>query len=129
MIGRVAVSGWRLALALLLALAVLALILAVAVWLAIAVLVIGAVLWLNLALLPRLARRLRVPGLALELLLLPVVAGPGWYFGGPTGAALGATAWLASIAGPRLIGRRLRARLRTAGSPPTRIIVVDRQLE
>ena len=120
---RVALAPWRLAVAVLLALAVLALIIAVAVWLAIALAVVGAILWLNLVLIPRLAARL--PACLLELILLPLFAGAGWAIGGPTGAGLGATAWLAGIAVPRLIGRRLRARQRRA-APPGRIIVVDR---
>ena len=91
--------------------------------------VVGAILWLNLVLLPRLARRLHVPGLVLELILLPLVAGPGWLIGGPTGAGLGGLAWLAGIGLPRLVGRRLRARMRSAASRPGTIIVVDRQLE
>ncbi|HLZ28973.1 MAG TPA: hypothetical protein VKV73_16785 [Chloroflexota bacterium] len=122
---RVALAPWRLAVAVLLALAVLALIIAVAVWLAIALAVVGAILWLNLVLIPRLAARLHAPRLVLELILLPLFAGAGWAIGGPTGAGLGATAWLAGIAVPRLIGRRLRARQRRA-APPGRIIVVDR---
>ena len=107
----------------------LALLLAVALWVAIALILVGAILWFNLVLLPRLAQRLRVPGLVLELILLPLVAGPGWLIGGPTGAGLGALAWLAGIGLPRLIGRRLRARMRSAAERPGTIIVVDRQLE
>ena len=125
----VAVTGWQVAAALILGLVLLALLIAVALWVAIGLLVVGAILWLNLVLLPRLAGRLHVPGLVLELILLPLVAGPGWLIGGLTGAALGATAWLAGIAIPRLIGRRLRARIRSAAERPGTIIVVDRQLE
>jgi hypothetical protein len=124
-----AITGWRAAVALLIALIVLAMLIALAVWVAIAVAVVGAILWLNLVVLPRLAVRLHVPGLALELILLPLVAGPGWLIGGPAGAGLGALAWLAGIGLPRLVGRRLRARMRSAASRPGTIIVVDRQLE
>ena len=103
-------TGWRAALLVLLALVVVAVLIVVALWVALAVVIVGTVLWLNLVLLPRLSRRLRVPGLVLELALLPVLAGPGWAIDGPVGAALGALAWLAGVAVPRLIGRRLRAR-------------------
>ena len=120
-----AITGWRVAVVLLLGLALLALLIAVAVWVALALVVVGAVVWLNLVLLPRLARRLHVPGLALELSLLPVLAGPGWLIRGPTGAALGAVAWLAGIALPRLVGRRLRARIRSAASGPSSVIIVE----
>jgi hypothetical protein len=117
-------SGWRAVLALVLALAVLVLLIAVALWIAVALTVVGAILWLNLVFLPRFARGLHVPVLALELTCLPLLGGIGWLLGGPTGAVFGALAWLAGIGAPRLVGRRLRARLRSATSPPGTIIVV-----
>jgi hypothetical protein len=117
------VSGWRAAVAVLVVLAVVALLVAIAVWVAIALGVVGAVLWLNLVLLPRLSRRLRAPGLVLELICLPAFGGAGWLLGGATGAALGALAWLAGIGLPRLVGWRLRARIRTAMQQRTVIVV------
>jgi hypothetical protein len=119
------VTGWRAVVALLIVLGLAALLIALAVWVAIALAVVGAVLWLNLVLLPRLARRLRVPGLALQLLCLPFLGGLGWLAGGPKGAAFGALAWLAGIGVPRLAGRHLRARLRGGAPRPSTVIIVD----
>jgi hypothetical protein len=119
------VTGWRAAVALLIVLAVVVLLVAIALWVAIALGVIAAVLWLNLVLLPRLARRLHMPGLALELICLPLLGGAGWLLGGPTWAALAALTWLAGIGLPRLAGRRLRARMRSAAQRPGTVIVVE----
>jgi len=119
------VTGWRAAVAALIVLAVVALLVVIALWVAITLDVVGAVVWLNLVLLPRLASRLHVPGLALELICLPVLGGSGWLLGGPTGAALGALAWLAGIGLPRLAGRRLRARIQGAAQRPGTVIIVE----
>jgi hypothetical protein len=114
-------TGWRAAALLLVALAVAALLIAVAVWALIALALVGAVLWLNLVLLPRLSRRLHVPGPVLEVVLLAALAGPGWLVGRVPGAVLGGLVWLAGIAVPRLVGRRLR----TAVPPNGTVIVVE----
>jgi len=118
-------TGWRGAVALVLGLALLALLVAVALWIAVALTVLGAVVWLNLVVLPRISRRLRVPRLVLDIVCLALLAGVGWLLGGPTGVGVGVLAWVAGIAAPRVAGRRLRARLRDAASGPPTVIVVD----
>jgi hypothetical protein len=119
------ISGWRAAVAVVIGLVVLALLIAVALWVAISLAILGAVLWLNVVVLPRLSRRLRVPRIVLDLICLPVLAGAGWLLNGPTGAVLGALAWLTGIVVPQLVGRRLIARMTTARGGPTTVIVLD----
>jgi hypothetical protein len=122
-------TGWRAVFALAIGLAILIMLVVVALWVAIAIGVLGAVLWLNLVLLPRLARRLFVPVLALELACLPLFTGVGYLIGRPAGAALGCLAWLAGIGVPRLVRRRLRARVRHAVPGSGTVIVIDSPVE
>src|SRR5579863_9856409 len=64
------ISGWRLAVVVVIALVVLALLLTAIFWLAIALAALAAVAWFNWLLLPRLAVRLHAPLLLLALALL-----------------------------------------------------------
>jgi hypothetical protein len=86
-----------------------------ALWAAALLAVIGGVGWLNLVLLPRLAYRLHVPHLALAIVCLPVLAGVGWLLGGTGGAITGGVGWCLAIGVPRILGWRVRSRLRKPG--------------
>jgi hypothetical protein len=116
-------SGWRFVVAVLLGLVVLTLLIAVALWVAIALVVLGGLVWLNIVMLPRLSRRLHLPRLALDLICLALLAAAGWLLNGPTGLTLGALAWLAGTAGPRLAANRLAARAAASARRPTIIVV------
>ncbi|MBV9579240.1 MAG: hypothetical protein JO057_11695 [Chloroflexi bacterium] len=120
-------SGWRAALVVLVALVVVALLLTAFFWLAVVAGVIAGVAAFNLLAVPRLARRLRVPELAIVASLLVVLAVGGFLVGGPVAAAAGTVAWLVGVLGPRLVLRRFRqqlelAELRTQSGRP---VVVD----
>jgi hypothetical protein len=95
--------------------AALALLALAALWLILVLLAAGGVLWLNLVIVPRLTRRLRVPRVALEVAVLLALGAAGWLLGGTTGLALGALAWLVGIGLPRLLGAWLPARVRIVG--------------
>ena len=97
------------------AITALALLMVAAVWLALVLLAAGGVLWFNLVVVPRLARCLGVPRVALEVILLLALAGGGWLLGATSGLALGCLVWLVGIGLPRLVGARLRARVRIIG--------------
>jgi hypothetical protein len=97
------------------AIAALALLVVAAVWLALVLLAAGGVLWFNLVILPRLTRRLGVPRVALEVILLLALAAGGWLLGATSGVALGCLVWLVGIGLPRLVGAWLRARVRIIG--------------
>jgi hypothetical protein len=95
--------------------AALALLAVAAVWLLLILLAAGGVLWLNLLILPRLSRRLGLPRVALEVVLLLALGAMGWLLGGTSGLALAGLAWLVGIGLPRLGGAWLRSRLRIVG--------------
>src|SRR5688572_16557100 len=107
-------SGWRLALALLVGALFILLIITTLVWLAVLLAVVIAVGWLNVVLLPRVARRLRVPRPVIDVACLILLAGVGWLLGGTTGLMAGAVGWLLGVAVPRLIGWRMRDRVQVA---------------
>jgi hypothetical protein len=107
-------SGWRAALVILAALVVVGLLLMAFFWLAALGAVIAAVAAFNIVLVPRIARRLRIPELVIVGGMLVILAGGGWLVGGLTAAAAGAVAWLVGVVGPRLALRRFRRRLETA---------------
>jgi hypothetical protein len=109
-----ALSGWRAALVILAALVVVGLLLMAFFWLAALGAVIAAVAAFNVVLVPRIARRLRVPELVIVGALLVVLAAGGWLVGGLTAAAAGVVAWLVGVVGPRLVLRRFRRRLEVA---------------
>lgn len=120
-------SGWRAALLILAALVVVALLVMAFFWLAALGAVIAAVAAFNVVFVPRIARRLRVPELAIVGGLLVVLAGGGWLVGGLTAAAAGVVAWLVGVVGPRLVLRRLDRRLEIAESRAQRgrPVIVD----
>jgi hypothetical protein len=97
------------------AIAALALLVLAAVWLALVLLAAGGMLWFNLVILPRLTRRLGVPRVAFEVILLLGLAAGGWLLGATSGLALGCLVWLVGIGLPRLVGARLRSRIRIVG--------------
>jgi len=107
-------SGWRATLAVLAALIVLGLLVMAFFWLAALVSVIVAVAAFNVLLVPRIARRVRVPELLIVGCLLVILGGGGWLVGGPTAAAAGIVAWLLGVLGPRLVLRRFRRSLESA---------------
>ena len=105
-------SGWRLALGLVLAALFALLVLSTILWLAALLAVVVAVAWLNLVFLPRMARRLRLPRLVLDVVCLALLGAVGWLLGGTTGLAAGAIGWGLGVGAPRLLGWRMRRRLR-----------------
>jgi hypothetical protein len=111
----VRLTGWRGAVVLLVAVAAAIVLIVTVVWVAILLAVAGAVAWLNLALLPRLVARLRVPRLVLDIAALLLLLAAGWLLDGVSGTAVGALSWLVGIGVPRILGWRLRARLGAAG--------------
>ena len=108
-------TGWRAVVWVLIGLLALAALLAAAVWLATLVLVVGAAAWLNLVVLPRLARRLRLPRLALDVVGLAAILALGWLAGRTAGVAVAAGVWLVGVGLPRAFGWQLRSRLEPAG--------------
>jgi hypothetical protein len=110
-------SGWRLALALVVGVLFIALVLSAILWLAALLALVIGVAWLNLVLLPRVARRLRVPRLVLDLACLVLLGGVGWLLAAETGVVAGAVGWLVAIGLPRVLSRRYRDRLRTRTWP------------
>lgn len=105
-------TGWKL-IALVLIGAVLLMLLASALFVLGMVLSMAlAVAALHLLALPRLARRLRVSPLVLDGLLLPILLGVGWFFpGGWQGLLVALFIWIAGVAVPIYVARRLRHRL------------------
>jgi hypothetical protein len=96
-------------------------------WLAVLASVIVAVAGFNVLAVPRLARRLRVPEVAIVGVLLVVLAVGGWLVGGPVALAAGVAAWILGVAVPRIVLRRFRrnldaATLRAQGNSP---LIVD----
>jgi 4-hydroxybenzoate polyprenyltransferase len=117
-------SGWRAALAILLALVFVGLLLTAIFWLAIAVAVLIGVAALNWVALPRLALRLHVPDVALALALLVPLAAGGLVLAGVTGAAEGAAIWLLGVAAPRALLWRFRRRLAQRASDRERTTII-----
>jgi hypothetical protein len=120
-------SGWRAALAILVALLVVGLLMAAFFWLALLGAVIAAVAGFNVLAVPRLARWLHVSELVIVGVLLVVLAAGGWLVGGPPALAAGIVAWLVGVVAPRLLLRRFRknldaATLRAHGRNP---LIVD----
>jgi hypothetical protein len=107
-------TGWRATLAIVAVLVLLALLLVAFFWLAVLASVVAAVAAFNVLLVPRIARRLRIPEQAIVGGLLVILLGGGWLVGGPTAAAAGAVAWLVGVVGPRLVLRRFRRQLDAA---------------
>jgi hypothetical protein len=116
-LGVVYLSGWRLALAVVIGVLFLALVLSAVLWLAALLALVIGVAWLNLVLLPRVARRLRVPRWVLDIACLVLLGGVGWLLGAESGLAAGAVGWLVAIGLPRVLSRRYRDRLRTRTWP------------
>jgi hypothetical protein len=113
----VRVTGWQALVLILFAAAVgLAIVLAL-LWAAAVLAVLGFVLWLNVGVIPRLARRLRVSRWVLDLLLLVVLCATGWLINSATGAVAAALIWLLGIGAPRAFGLWLRRRVRAAAAP------------
>ena len=107
-------SGWRLVVGLLLVMLLAVVVLSAILWLAALLALVIGVAWLNLVLLPRVARRLHLPRLVLDVACLVLLAGAGWLLGAENGLALGALGWLVGIGLPRALSRRYRQRLRTS---------------
>ena len=125
------VSGWRAWLWLAVALVAGVLLLSALMWLATLLILAAVVVAINLLWLPRVARWLRLPELALAVALLPLLVAGGWLLSGILGAATGVGLWLVCVALPRLALRRLRGQLRTRSrwvGPPREIVADFRQL-
>ncbi|HEY2594775.1 MAG TPA: hypothetical protein VGK33_12820 [Chloroflexota bacterium] len=104
-------TGWRAALAIVAALVVIGLLIMAFFWLAVLASAIAAVAAFNVLAVPRLARRLHVPELAIVGALLVVLAAGGWLLGGPVAVAGGVAAWLIGVVVPRVVLRRYRQNL------------------
>ena len=91
-------------------------------WAAALVAVLGLVLWLNVGVIPRLARRLRVSRWILDLLVLVALCATGWLVNSATGATAGAAIWLFGIGAPRAFGVFLQRRVRATAAPSGLII-------
>jgi hypothetical protein len=118
-------SGWRLALALVLGVLFVLLVLTTLVWLAALLAIVIAVVVLNLVLLPRIARRLRVRRLVLDLACLALLAGAGWLLAGTTGLVAGGIGWLLGIGVPRLVGWRLRDRVQVTATTQGEVLELE----
>jgi hypothetical protein len=112
--GVTVVSGWRAALAIVVALLVVGLLIAAFFWLAMLAAVIVAVAAFNVLAVPRLARRLHVPEVGIVGALLACLAVGGWLLGGPVALAGGVVAWLLGVLVPRVALRRFRRNLDAA---------------
>ena len=91
-------------------------------WVAALLAVLGLVLWLNVRIIPRLARRLGVSRWVLDLLALVALSAGGYLVGGVNGTTAGAVVWLCGIGGPRTVGVWLRSRTRSAVAGHARVI-------
>jgi hypothetical protein len=118
-------SGWRLGLALVVGVLFALLVLTTLLWFAALLAIVMAVAILNLVLLPRVARRLRIPRLALDLACLALLAGAGWLLAGTTGLVAGAIGWLVGIGAPRLVAHRLRDRVQVTASTQGEILELE----
>ncbi len=118
------VTGWRAAIAVVAVLVLVSLLLAAIFWLAIALAAVAAVAWFNLLLLPRLSVRLRVPILALAVLLLAPLAGVGYLLAGVSGALEGTAIWLLGVALPRAVLWQVQRRLDQRKSDRDRVTIV-----
>lgn len=119
------VAGWRALVVLLLASAVAVALLLALLWIALLVAALGVVLWLNVGIIPRLARHLGISRWVLDLLVLVALCAGGWLVTGANGASAGAVVWLGGIAAPRAVGVWLRSRVRAAGARHARVIDAD----
>jgi hypothetical protein len=107
----VPVSGWRAAILVIAALVVVALLLTALFWLGVLLVTIAACVWFNLALLPRVSARTRIPQLILAAALLPILAAIGYGLAGTAGVIGGSLVWLFGIAVPRAALWRFSRRL------------------
>ena len=120
----VRVTGWRAVVLLLFACALAMALVFTLLWAAILVAVLGLVFWLNVAFIPRLARRLRVSRWMLDLFVLVALCAGGWLLSGVNGTIAGAVVWIGGIGAPRAIGAWLRQRVRYEAASRGQIIEV-----
>lgn len=104
-------SGWRAAIAVVVALLVLAVLLTALFWLGVLLAALAVVAWLNIFLLPNFAARSHIPELVLAVALLPIMAAAGLGLSGTTGLIVGSALWLLGVAFPRALLWRLRTRV------------------
>jgi hypothetical protein len=113
----VRVTGLRALAVLLLAGAVAVALVLALLWAAALLALLGLVLWLNVGVIPRLAWRLGVSRLVLDLLALVTLCAGGYLVGGVNGTTAGALVWLGGIGAPRAVGAWLRRKVRSAAGP------------
>jgi hypothetical protein len=118
----VRVTGLRALAVLLLAAAVGVALVLTLVWAAALLAVLGVVFWLNVVIIPRLARRLAMSRWVLDLVALVALCAGGYLVGAANGTTAGALVWLGGIGAPRAFGLWLRRRVRFAAAPRGMII-------
>jgi len=104
------ISGWRAGVVLAVGLVLACLLVFALFWVGVLLVACGVVAWFNLMLLPRVARRLRVPEMALAIGLLPLLGIVGFVVGAVSGLAAGIAIWAIGVALPRGLVRYLRRR-------------------
>jgi hypothetical protein len=105
------ISGWRAVVLIVAGLLVVGLLLAVVFWIGVLLAGLSVLAWFNLIVLPRLARRTRIPALVLAVALLPLLAAIGFAAAGLSGAIGGCGIWLIGVVVPRVLVWRLQRRL------------------
>jgi hypothetical protein len=103
----------------LIAVLVFGLILAAMIWVLAAAAVLAGLVWLDIVVLPRLAYRLGVPRLVLDVSLLVAVVGAGWWIAGVTAGVAAGALCLAGMAASRVGRSWLRSRVRLTVTSPS----------
>ena len=96
----------------LIAILVFGLLLAAMIWVLAGVAVLAALLWLDIVVLPRLANRLGMPRLVLDVSLLVALVGAGWWVAGATAGVAAGVLWLVGLTASRVGRSWLRSHVR-----------------